>query len=145
MVHFQDFISKCLHHHTLFNMLSDEIFEVHHAQIFSCFNLGAWAWFIAQPIYPALWLFSPISSIVFQIVGFPQCACTHSIDLMGIHLLHCAHGNKHMRTHDAIHNTFAIIMRDCRNPNLGLTTNAKDSKVWVESEARESHFMLLGM
>ncbi len=116
MVHFQDSISKCLHHHTLFSMFFDEIFEAHHAQILSCFSLGACVWFIAQPIYPTLWLFSPIFSIVFQmwlglphflIVGFPQCACTHSIDLMGIHLLHCAHGNKHVRTHDAIHNTFA--------------------------------------
>jgi hypothetical protein len=28
---------------------------------------------------------------------------------MGIHLLHCVHGNKHTRTHDAIHNIFAAI------------------------------------
>jgi hypothetical protein len=154
MVHFQDSISKCLHHHTLFSMFFDEIFEAHHAQILSCFSFGACVWFIAQPIYPTLWLFSPIFSIVFQmwlglphflIVGFPQCACTHSIDLMGIHLLHCAHGNKHARTHDAIHNTFAIIMQNCCNLNLGLMTKAKDSKVWAESEAQESHFMLLGM
>jgi len=31
---------------------------------------------------------------------------------MGIHLLPCVHGNKHTKTHDAIHNTFATIARD---------------------------------
>jgi hypothetical protein len=31
---------------------------------------------------------------------------------MGIHLLHCAHGNKHTRTRDAIRNTFVTIARD---------------------------------
>jgi hypothetical protein len=31
---------------------------------------------------------------------------------MGIHLLHCAHGNERMGTHDAIHNTFAAIAQD---------------------------------
>jgi hypothetical protein len=31
---------------------------------------------------------------------------------MGIHLLHYVHGNEHIRTHDAIHNTFAAIVHD---------------------------------
>jgi hypothetical protein len=31
---------------------------------------------------------------------------------MGIHFLHCAHGNKHTRTHDVIHDTFAAIEQD---------------------------------
>jgi hypothetical protein len=151
MVHIQDSISKHLHHHTFFNMLSDEIFEVHHAQILSCFSLGVCAWFIAQLIFPTLWLFSPIFSIVLQmwlglphflIVGFLRCVCTHSIDLMGIHLLRCAHGNKHTRTHDAIHNTFAIIMWDCCKPNFGLATKVRDFKgvswewsPWITSHA----------
>jgi len=29
---------------------------------------------------------------------------------MNIHLLCCAHNNEHIRTHDAIHNTFATIV-----------------------------------
>jgi hypothetical protein len=28
---------------------------------------------------------------------------------MDIHILHYAHGNEHMGTHDAIHNTFIVI------------------------------------
>jgi hypothetical protein len=40
MVHLQDSILKCLHHHTLSNMLFDEIFEAYRAQILSCFDLG---------------------------------------------------------------------------------------------------------
>jgi hypothetical protein len=31
---------------------------------------------------------------------------------MGIHLLHCVHGNKRIGTHDAIHYTFAAIVWD---------------------------------
>jgi hypothetical protein len=31
---------------------------------------------------------------------------------MGIHLLHCAHGNKCIGTHDVIHDTFATIVRN---------------------------------
>jgi hypothetical protein len=31
---------------------------------------------------------------------------------MGIHLLHCAHGNKRIKTHDAICNTFAAIAQN---------------------------------
>ncbi len=59
--------------------------------------------------------------VMFQIqLGMPHppivnilwCVCTHPINLIGIHLLHCAHGNKHIGTHDAVHNTFATIARD---------------------------------
>jgi len=38
--------------------------------------------------------------------------CTHPIDPMGIHLLRYAHGNKHTRTHDVIHDTFVVIVWD---------------------------------
>jgi hypothetical protein len=47
MVHIQNSISECLHHHALFGMLFDEIFEAHCAQILSCSNLRAHAWLIA--------------------------------------------------------------------------------------------------
>jgi hypothetical protein len=36
MIRFQNSISERLHHHTLFNMLFDGIFEAHHARILSC-------------------------------------------------------------------------------------------------------------
>jgi hypothetical protein len=38
--------------------------------------------------------------------------CTHPIDPMGIHLLCCVHGNKCIRTHDVICNTFTATARD---------------------------------
>jgi hypothetical protein len=44
-----------------------------------------------------------------SIVNKPWCVCTHPINPMGIHLLHCAHGNEHIGTHDVIHNIFATI------------------------------------
>jgi len=37
---------------------------------------------------------------------------------MGIHLLHCAHGNEHKGTHDVIHNSFATIARNA-NSHMG--------------------------
>jgi hypothetical protein len=39
-------------------------------------------------------------------------ACTHPIDPMGIHLLHCDHDNEHIGTHDGVRNTFATIVWD---------------------------------
>jgi hypothetical protein len=47
-----------------------------------------------------------------SIIGILRCVCTHPINFMGIHLLHCAHGNKRTRTHDAIHNTFVAIAQN---------------------------------
>jgi hypothetical protein len=43
------------------------------------------------------------------IASIPRCVCTHPIDPMGIHPLHCAHGNERIRTHDTICDTFAAI------------------------------------
>jgi hypothetical protein len=34
------------------------------------------------------------------------------MDFMGIHLLHCAHANEHIKTHDVICDTFVAIVRD---------------------------------
>jgi len=39
------------------------------------------------------------------------CVCTHPINFMGIHLLHCVHDNKHIGTHDVIHNTLAPLRK----------------------------------
>jgi len=47
-----------------------------------------------------------------SIANLPQCVCTHPINPMGIHLLHCAHGNEHKATHDAICDTFVAIAWD---------------------------------
>jgi hypothetical protein len=38
--------------------------------------------------------------------------CTHPIDPIGIHFLRCAHGIKHIGTHDAIHDTFVAITQN---------------------------------
>jgi hypothetical protein len=38
--------------------------------------------------------------------------CIHLIDPMGIHFLCYAHGNEHIRIHDAIHDPFVTIVRD---------------------------------
>jgi hypothetical protein len=48
----------------------------------------------------------------FSIADIFQCVCTHSINLIGIHLLHYVHGNECVKTHDVIHDTFATIAQD---------------------------------
>ncbi len=47
-----------------------------------------------------------------SIVGIPWCVRKHPIYPIGIHLLHCAHGNERTRTHDAICHTFVAITQD---------------------------------
>jgi hypothetical protein len=46
------------------------------------------------------------------IVGIPRCVCTQPIGPMGIHFLCCAQGNECIGTHDAICDTFSIIVWD---------------------------------
>jgi hypothetical protein len=45
------------------------------------------------------------------IEGIFRCVCTHPIDPMGIHFLCCVQGNECTKTHDAIRDTFVIIVR----------------------------------
>jgi hypothetical protein len=52
MVQLQDSISEGLHHHTLFNMLSNKTSEAHHAPILLCSGPRASTWLITQPIFP---------------------------------------------------------------------------------------------
>jgi hypothetical protein len=47
-----------------------------------------------------------------SIVGILQCMCTHPINPMVIHLLHCVHDNERTGTHDAICDTFTVVVRD---------------------------------
>jgi len=129
MVWLQDSISECLHHHTLFNMLFDRISEAHCAWILSCYSLGAGTMLTVQTsllnlliIFPnfftthQMWLGLPHPSIA----NIPQCMCTHPIDLVSIHFLHCAHGNEHTWIHGAVHDTFITIMGDIDHIQLHL-------------------------
>ncbi len=114
MVQLQDSISEHLHHHTLSNMLSDGTSKAHRARILSCSGPRASVWFVARPIFSTFQLSSPVFHTQFglphpSIIGIFWCVCTHPIELMDIHLLCCAHGNEHTKTHDAIYNTFTTI------------------------------------
>ncbi len=73
MVQLQNSFSKRLHHHTLFNMFSNEIFKAHRARILSSFGLGANAWFMTQPIFLAFQL----SSLVFSTTLRTQLGLSH--------------------------------------------------------------------
>ncbi len=90
----------------------------HCAQILSCFGPRIDVWFIVQLVFWAFQLSSSsFCTTLCMRLGLPHpsiagtfwCVCAHRIDFMGIHLLRCAHGNKHIRTHDAIRNTFVAI------------------------------------
>jgi hypothetical protein len=99
-------------------MFSKWTFKTHCDQIWSCFSLVAGTWFIIQPIFPTFQLPSLFFCTTLHTwLGPPHpliacilwCVCTHSIDLMGIHLLSCVHDNERSRIHDAIHDTFVAI------------------------------------
>jgi len=65
--------------------------------------------------------------------------CIHPINPMGIHLLHCTHGNECTKTHDEIHDTF------CHNPSLGLVTKARGCKVTGQERKPENERKCEGM
>jgi len=43
------------------------------------------------------------------VVHLSQCQCVHTINDLGIHLLHCPCENEHIVTHDTLQNIIAII------------------------------------
>jgi hypothetical protein len=99
-------------------MFFNETSEAFCAWILSCSSLGVGTWLTTWLVFPVFQLFSPIFCITVctwlgppqpSIVGIPWCVCTHPIGPMGVHFLCCVHGNKHTRTHDAIHDTFVVI------------------------------------
>ncbi len=121
MVQFQDSILEHLHHHTLFNMLSNRTFEAYHAQILSCFGLGVNTWLTSWLVFPTFLLFSLVFCITFctwlrlphlSIASIHRCVCTHPINPMGIHFLRCVHGNERTRTYDVICDTFVAIVQN---------------------------------
>jgi hypothetical protein len=73
MVQFQDSIFEHLHHHTFFNMLFDGIFEAHHVQILSYYNLGVDVWFTIQLIFLAFQLTSPVTDTPLSIPPWSYC------------------------------------------------------------------------
>jgi len=113
-------MSKRLHHHTFFSMVFDGISKAHRPQILSCFGLwvGGWLVYNSTSLPNLLIIFSKFSIQFCTRFGLPctsiacisQCVCTHPINLVGIHLLHCAHKNECIKTHDAICDTFVPIV-----------------------------------
>jgi hypothetical protein len=69
-----------------------------------------------------------------SITGILQCVCTHPINFMGIHLLHCVHSNKRIRTHDAIRDTFTPIAR-----NVGFHVGQKQLHKFLSTTFNSSH------
>jgi hypothetical protein len=90
MVQLQDFISKHLHHHTLFNMPFDRISKAHHAQILSYSSPWVSVWFTTQLIFLTFQLVSPIFSIVLWTqLGLPHPSIA---TLMRVHTSHQLYG-----------------------------------------------------
>jgi hypothetical protein len=48
------------------------------------------------------------------IVGVSHCICNQPLDPMGIHLVHCAHGEEKTTLHDFVRDAFATIVRNVR-------------------------------
>jgi hypothetical protein len=121
IVQLQDFILEHLLYHTLFNMFSNKTFKAHRVWILSCSGLRVGVWLTTQLVFLTFRLYSPIfpTTLCMQfglphlsIAGIPWCVCTHPIDHMGIHFLHCTHGNECTWTHDVVCDTFVTITQD---------------------------------
>ncbi len=74
MVQFQHSISKHLHQWTFFSMFMEDIHNVHHAHILSCYSFDTNKWFNIQPILSMFWL---------SFVRLPWCMCKQPINQMG--------------------------------------------------------------
>jgi hypothetical protein len=91
-VHLQDSISEHLHHHTLFNMLSNKIFEAHCVQIWSCSSLGASVWFIIWPIFLTFQSSSPIYLHNALDMIYTTTSCNYMPPSMCMHTFHWPYG-----------------------------------------------------
>jgi hypothetical protein len=45
-------------------------------------------------------------------LGLSHCIRGQPLDLMGIHLFHCTHGEERMGSHDVMWDAFVFIMKD---------------------------------
>jgi hypothetical protein len=116
MVWFQDSILECLHHHTFFNMLFDRISKANCVQILSCSSPRVGTKLTVQTSLPDLSIIFLVFFIAYQTwlglphpSSIPQCMCTHRINHVGIHFLHCVHGKERTWIHDAVHDAFITI------------------------------------
>ncbi len=89
----------------------------------SCAGLGAGALLLAHPIIPFLCLLLNVFFIVVGIrlglshplvLGVSHYICNQPLDVMGIHLLRCAHGGERKVSHDVMQDVFMNIARDAR-------------------------------
>ncbi len=85
----------------------------------SCVSPTTRAWLLVHPRTPLFCLFSAhflTTSHIFisiyhilQFCIFHNAKCGHTIDDLGIHLLHCLCENEHIATHDTLQDTIAAI------------------------------------
>jgi hypothetical protein len=109
-----------MHEHSFSNIISKLYNNYHRVQLRSC-ALGLSAWLSIHPIISFFRMASDIFSLILHtklglphptIHGLSQCICSQAINPIGIHLLCCVHGGKHMATNDAIQNSFTSIVKD---------------------------------
>jgi hypothetical protein len=48
------------------------------------------------------------------VLGVSHCICSQPLDLIGIHILCCIHGEKRMALHDVVHGAFVTIVKNAR-------------------------------
>jgi hypothetical protein len=87
----------------------------------SCARLSMEAWLFAHLIISCFHFPSNVFSCVLWtrlglphplVLGLTHCICGHSLNPMGIHLLHCTHGGERIASYNAIQDAFVSIVRD---------------------------------
>ncbi len=48
----------------------------------------------------------------FLVFGVSNCICSQPLNLMGIHLLHCAHDGEKMVSYDVVRDAFVALVKD---------------------------------
>jgi hypothetical protein len=110
-----------MHDHSFFSIISELSYNCHHVWLKSCIGLGLGAQLSTCPHIPSF----PIDFNIFSLtlhnrLGFPHpiicgfflCISSQPIDLLRIHIFHCAHGAKRTTIHDVVWNSFTSIVRD---------------------------------
>ncbi len=116
----QETISKSLHNHSFSNIIFDMSSDLHQAQLRSYAKLGARVWLFVHLVIPCFHLPLNVFSFTLQTklslprplaFSFTHCIYDQTLDPMGIHLVHCAHGGERTASHDVVQDAFMSIVR----------------------------------
>ncbi len=98
-------------------------YDSHHVCLKSCIGSRLGAWLFTHLVIPSFCVTFNIFSLTLctelglphpMIIGLTHYICGQSLNLMGVHLLQCSHGNECTTFHDVVQNTFISIVKNVK-------------------------------